>query len=73
MQKNIKCCLVRDMLPLYVDGITSEKTNKDIRAHIDGCAKCRELENAMKADVISVEIDGLSDEIDGFKKINSKI
>ena len=71
MQRKIKCCLVRDMLPLYIDGITSEKTNKEIRQHIDECAECRKIENAMRTDVISVEIDGLSDDIDGFKKINN--
>ena len=73
MQKNLKCCLVRDMLPLYIDGLVCEKTNKEISGHIDECAECKRLENAMRTDVISVEIEGLSDDIDGFKKINNKI
>jgi hypothetical protein len=72
MQKKLKCCLVKDMLPLYIDGLVSEKTSKEIGKHIDECAECRKLENAMNTEVIGIEIEGLSDDIDGFQKINKK-
>ena len=33
----MKCCIVIDLLPGYIDGLTSEETNEEI-----GRASCRE-------------------------------
>ncbi len=35
------CALVRDLLPLYLDGEVSEESRQAISAHLEGCADCR--------------------------------
>ncbi|MGS0763634.1 zf-HC2 domain-containing protein [Syntrophomonas curvata] len=42
----MKCEQVRDMLSSYIDGMTSEKDNTAISAHLENCSQCRqELEH----------------------------
>ncbi|MDD2234529.1 MAG: zf-HC2 domain-containing protein [Desulfitobacteriaceae bacterium] len=38
----ISCNIVKDLLPLYVDGALSEETAKAVQAHIEMCESCRE-------------------------------
>lgn len=38
----IKCSLVRDLLPLYIDKETSGETTAQIMEHLDTCTRCRE-------------------------------
>ena len=35
------CALVRDLLPLYLDGEVSEESREAIRAHLETCPDCR--------------------------------
>ena len=35
------CNIVRDLLPLYADGETSEETSEMIKEHLSGCEDCR--------------------------------
>ncbi len=44
------CCMVRDLLPLYVEGMVSEESAALIRAHIDTCPTCRGEWEALTAD-----------------------
>ncbi|WP_332634933.1 zf-HC2 domain-containing protein [Halalkalibacter flavus] len=39
----MKCSLIRDLLPLYVEGDCSPKTNKVVREHLDRCSECHKL------------------------------
>ena len=39
--QNLPCEVVRDLLPSYVDGLTSETTNGMLEAHLDSCPGCR--------------------------------
>lgn len=47
---NYPCELIRDLLPLYVDGVCSEESKAAVEAHLQDCADCQEeyhkLENA---------------------------
>ena len=41
----LPCGIVRDLLPLYQDGVCSPESREAVRAHLAGCAACRaELE-----------------------------
>ena len=40
--KEIKCEVIRDLLPLYEDNAASEETQELVRAHLKDCAACRE-------------------------------
>jgi len=42
----MKCEYIREMLSSYIDGMTSEKENKIIKAHLENCSQCQsELEH----------------------------
>ena len=45
----IPCELVRDLLPSYVDQLTSDTTNQYMEEHLAECSSCRELYQTMKA------------------------
>lgn len=37
----LDCYIVKDLMANYIDGLTSEKTNLDIKQHLKECEKCR--------------------------------
>lgn len=37
----MKCEMIRDLLPLYIDGLTSEASNQEIEKHLKTCKECR--------------------------------
>lgn len=43
MSKDNNCNLIEDLLPLYVEGLVSEKTKIDIEEHLKKCDKCSEI------------------------------
>ena len=50
-RNNLDCCVVRDLLPAYLEGLTEEETSAQVRAHLEDCENCRELEKDMRAQV----------------------
>ena len=44
----IPCEVVRDLLPSYIDGLTSGTTNQIIEEHLEECDACREMLQAMR-------------------------
>lgn len=44
----ITCELIRDLLPLYVDGICSKESARVVEAHLDECAECKKQYEAMR-------------------------
>ena len=47
----MKCEIIRDLLPSYVDGLTSEESNREIAAHVAECAPCKEILEQMQEEV----------------------
>ncbi|OIJ20775.1 hypothetical protein BKP45_08225 [Anaerobacillus alkalidiazotrophicus] len=47
----MKCSLIRDLLPLYIEGDCSQNTNKVVADHLEGCSNCRELYELMKSPI----------------------
>ena len=41
MNDETRCSVVRDLLPGYIDNLTSEQTNAFVKAHLAACAECR--------------------------------
>ncbi len=41
------CDIIRDLLPLYADNLTSDASNRRIEDHIKTCPECRRLRNEM--------------------------
>lgn len=44
----MKCEVVRDLLPSYIDGLTSSVTNEEIEKHLDECVMCRQFYREMR-------------------------
>ena len=49
MNNKLTCNIVRDLLPSYVDGLTSEETNQAVEAHLTGCEQCTKEKERMAA------------------------
>lgn len=77
MSDQLRCEIVQDLLPSYVDGLTSDETNEAIKDHLANCASCREMYERMKADETSPEensevMEKEKKEINFLKKIKRK-
>ncbi len=70
----MNCNIVIDLLPLYVDGLCSEETAKEIKSHLESCESCRATVEKMqkKTDFPPIK-DGKSEEVKPFKKLNRKL
>lgn len=42
MEQKLSCEIVRDLLPSYAEGLTSEVTNSAVQAHLESCQSCRQ-------------------------------
>lgn len=68
---NLNCNVIKDLLPLYVDNLTSEDSNKLIQAHLQDCSICnRELENFKKTTETVLPVNFNPTGIDFMKKYN---
>lgn len=45
---NLSCDVIRDLLPLYTEGIASEASAALVEAHLETCAVCRKKYESMK-------------------------
>lgn len=39
---NGECCMVRELLPLYLEDLTTPETRAQIQAHLQICTACQE-------------------------------
>ena len=46
-----RCEIIRDLLPVYIDGLTSEETAKVVEEHLSHCANCQALLEQMQTPV----------------------
>ena len=47
MERELACEVVRDLLPLYVDGMVSDVSKKSIDTHLGHCTECNEIYHDM--------------------------
>ncbi|MFD1416946.1 zf-HC2 domain-containing protein [Oceanobacillus jeddahense] len=50
------CKVVEDLLPLYMDDLTSEETNQFIEEHLKTCSGCKEKQRALQEELVSESI-----------------
>ena len=48
----VTCNTIRDILPLYVDGVVSDDTRNMVTNHLESCEECRKKYEAMKSEVV---------------------
>ena len=71
MKKNEKCKLVQDLLPNYIEKLTSEDTNKYIEEHLKECNECKEVLKNMGENIVLDKIEEKK-KIDYLKKIKRR-
>lgn len=64
----MKCEIIKDLLPSYVDGLTSAESNEAIEHHLEYCLECQEYLENMKKE-LSEESNVSEKEIDPFIRI----
>ncbi|MEA4926341.1 MAG: zf-HC2 domain-containing protein [Syntrophomonadaceae bacterium] len=68
----LKCCIVKDLLPGYVDGLLSEETTAEVEQHLKECNDCRSDYEKMKSPV-NIPLPPTTDkEVDFLKKVRRK-
>ena len=70
MKNDLTCAVVRDLLPSYVEGLTSDETNKAVEAHLSACPDCTARKNAMTAEPAETAEQGR--EVDYLKTVKRK-
>ncbi len=63
----MNCNIVKDLIPLYIDGCCSEESEKVVEEHIRDCDDCKRLLEDMKS---SSDIVTVSDSPKTFSKLN---
>lgn len=71
MSQEIKCCVVKDILPLYAENLCSEETAEIVKEHIENCESCRRLSEEVEIEEKAPK--KIPDEAKAMKKINKKI
>ena len=66
----LKCSIVEDLMPLYIEDLLNEETKKDIELHLDECEDCKEVYDELKKGVnlgYEKKIDLKEDEYENLK------
>lgn len=69
----MKCEIIKDLFPSYIDHLTSPESNLEIEEHLQNCSQCRETLAQMKEEVSMEEPLYDKKKINPFKKLNRKI
>lgn len=67
----MKCEIIRDLLPSYVDELTSTESNEEIESHLEYCPECKEYLEEMRKD-IEVDKTEKDQNIEVFIKVKEK-
>lgn len=71
----MKCFIIEDLLPEYMEDICSPETKKEIEEHVSGCANCRRKLEIMRKDQEALEGKCAlgSEDIKPFQKIEKEL
>ena len=73
----IPCEMIKDLLPLYIDGLTSDTTNREIEEHVSTCEACNTVLESMKKDeaggISASEKESQKKQIDFLKKYRRRL
>ncbi len=73
MKNDLSCAVVRDLLPSYIDKLTSKETNGAVERHLEGCEECRKVLAVMQGEggPAAEENKAEAKEIDYLKKVRT--
>ena len=73
MKEKNDCKIVQDLLPNYIEKLTSKETNAYIEEHINGCKECQKILDAMQKDIQLQEKKLEKKKVKYIKKYNHKL
>lgn len=65
---DVKCTIIQDLLPLYVDKVCSSDSAELVKNHLQSCTECKKIYDEMTADL---EGELPCPEVDGKKAFQS--
>ena len=65
--KNINCNIIKDILPLYVDGVVSDDTKEVVKEHLIACEECNKEFKLLNQEVY-IPVENEVSVIKNFKK-----
>lgn len=68
----MKCDIIKDLLPSYIDGLTSKTSNEEIEKHLDTCEECRTFYQEMTGEIEEKLPTTDIQELDYLKKVRNK-
>ena len=51
MNKQFTCDVIFDLLPIYIDGMTSRETAQVVKTHLSECDQCRQIYEEMTGEL----------------------
>lgn len=72
MSRELDCEIVRDLLPLYVDGLTSPGTSAAVEQHLAGCPACTKAKEGMTAPEPKPDCPAEHKEVDYLKRVRTR-
>lgn len=74
MKNNLPCYIIQDLLPSYIDKLTSKASSEEIKNHIENCENCKKIyEDMSKNYACSGSIETHNSEKNLFRKINNNL
>lgn len=73
MKANNKCKIVQDLLPNYIEKLTSNETSEFINEHLKKCDECNEIYKQMDINLESNIEKSTQREINFFKKYKKRL
>lgn len=74
---DVKCEVIRDLLPSYMEKLTSPESNQLVETHLQDCADCRryasEMGAAVDAPKPAADADSREHDIKPFRRLKKKI
>lgn len=69
----VTCEIIKDLMPLYVDGVLSDDSMKLVDEHIESCPECKDYYNQLKDSDVALKQDKAADDKATLKKIRRKL
>ncbi|ARJ39284.1 hypothetical protein SporoP8_10625 [Sporosarcina ureae] len=68
----MRCNIIQDLLPSYIDGICSEETAAEVQTHIEECVQCNKMMQMMQQPTQHIVESKFEEAKEPFKRINKK-
>ena len=72
MKHDLPCAIVQDLLPNYLEGLTSDETNQAVESHLAACPGCAARKAAMAGETPAAEAAEQAREVDFLKQVKRR-